>query len=85
MTASIVVLAEVWRDHTVEPGVTEVSYVVLRVEGTPVGDGWALSLCERESSIPWGADVLTAGERRDIEDRLGLEQRARERAHRRVA
>lgn len=83
--SAIAIIAEVWRSHTIEPGVVEVAPVVLRVEGTPTGEGWALSLCERGTSIPWGADVLTAGERRDIEERLGLEQRARERAGRRVA
>ena len=68
----LAVTHEVWRGHSDGPGCTTFSPVVLRVEGVRDGDGWALTLCEATTGIPWAASVLTAGEREDIARRLAM-------------
>lgn len=74
----LAVVHEVWRPVTLEPGVTEFRCTVLRIEGARDGDGWAFTMTEQGTRIPWAPSVLTAGERADIEARLAMVERWQE-------
>lgn len=77
--ARVSVTAEIWRATILEPGVTEHRPIVLRIEGVRDGDGWAFTMHEEGTRIPWAPSVLTRGERADVEVRLAMAERWQER------